>query len=45
MITMTWTVSTDADGRRGLAAKWSPVVIPVPRPATDSQPAPALQAS
>lgn len=45
MITMSWAVSTDSEGRRKLAAKWSPVVIPVPRPAAEPVGAPALQAS
>ena len=45
MITMSWALSTDSEGRRHLCAKWSPVVIPVPRTAADSMGMPALQAS
>jgi hypothetical protein len=47
MLTMNWKLTTGPDGRRELAAGWTPVVIPVPRPATDDAEArvPALRAS
>jgi hypothetical protein len=45
MITMSWSASADSKGRRQLSAKWFPVVIPVPRQASESVRTPALQAS
>ncbi len=37
MVTMTWNMTTGPDGRRGLRASWTPVVVPGPRASTEER--------
>jgi hypothetical protein len=46
MLTMTWKLGTNPDGRRNLRATWTPVVVPGSRESTqEEREVPVLRAS